>query len=82
MVDIILADEPTGALDSHAARQLLGTLAMLCREYGATILMVTHETLNRWANAFFGNLFNCQSKRNIFIDSQSFKQIVFLENKA
>jgi putative ABC transport system ATP-binding protein len=43
--DIILADEPTGALDSHAARQLLDTFAMLCREYGATILMVTHDVM-------------------------------------
>ncbi len=43
--DIILADEPTGALDSHAARQLLGTFAMLCGEYGATILMVTHDAM-------------------------------------
>ena len=43
--DIILADEPTGALDSHAARQLLDTLAMLCREYSATILMVTHDII-------------------------------------
>jgi len=43
--DIILADEPTGALDSHAARQLLDTLSMLCREYGATILMVTHDVM-------------------------------------
>ncbi len=43
--DIILADEPTGALDSHAARQLLDTLVMLCREYGATILMVTHDVM-------------------------------------
>ena len=43
--DIILADEPTGALDSHAARQLLDTLAMLCREYGATIFMVTHDVM-------------------------------------
>ena len=43
--DIILADEPTGALDSHAARQLLDTLAMLCRKYSATILMVTHDVM-------------------------------------
>lgn len=43
--DIILADEPTGALDSRAARQLLDTLAMLCREYSATILMVTHDVM-------------------------------------
>ena len=43
--DIILADEPTGALDSHAARQLLDILAMLCKEYSATILMVTHDVM-------------------------------------
>lgn len=43
--DMILADEPTGALDSHAARQLLDTLSMLCREYHATILMVTHDVM-------------------------------------
>ena len=43
--DLILADEPTGALDSHAARQLLDTFAMLCREFSATILMVTHDVM-------------------------------------
>lgn len=43
---LILADEPTGALDSHSARQLLDTLVMLRREYGATILMVTHDALS------------------------------------
>lgn len=43
--DIILADEPTGALDSHAAKQLLSTFTMLCREYNATILMVTHDVM-------------------------------------
>ena len=43
--DIILADEPTGALDSHAAKQLLSTFTMLCKEYKATILMVTHDVM-------------------------------------
>ena len=43
--DIILADEPTGALDSYAARQLLDTFVMLCREFSATILMVTHDVM-------------------------------------
>lgn len=43
--DIILADEPTGALDSHAARQLLDTFALLCKEYSVTILMVTHDVM-------------------------------------
>lgn len=36
---------PTGALDSHAARQLLDTFCMLCKEYNATILMVTHDVM-------------------------------------
>lgn len=44
--DLILADEPTGALDSDSARQLLDTFVMLCREYGVTILMVTHDVLS------------------------------------
>lgn len=43
---LILADEPTGALDSHSARQLLDTLVMLRKEYGATILMVTHDAMS------------------------------------
>ncbi len=43
--DIILADEPTGALDSRSAKQLLDTFTMLCREYSATILMVTHDAM-------------------------------------
>jgi len=43
---LILADEPTGALDSHSARQLLETLVMFRRDYGATILMVTHDALS------------------------------------
>ena len=40
---LILADEPTGALDSRAARMLLERLEELNREQGATILMVTHD---------------------------------------
>ena len=44
--DIILADEPTGALDSNAAKQLLDTFTMLRNDYGATILMVTHDVLS------------------------------------
>ena len=40
---LILADEPTGALDSKSSRMLLGQLERLNREEGATILMVTHD---------------------------------------
>ena len=40
---LILADEPTGALDSKSASLLLRQLDTLNREKGATILMVTHD---------------------------------------
>lgn len=41
---MILADEPTGALDSKSARMLLERLDELNQEQGATILMVTHDS--------------------------------------
>lgn len=40
---LILADEPTGALDSKSARLLLESLETLNRDLSATILMVTHD---------------------------------------
>lgn len=40
---LVLADEPTGALDSKSAKQLLGTFVTLNEKLGATILMVTHD---------------------------------------
>ena len=40
---LVLADEPTGALDSKSSKLLLDRLDELNRELGATILMVTHD---------------------------------------
>ncbi len=40
---LILADEPTGALDSKSARQLLENFEYLNQKLQATILMVTHD---------------------------------------
>ena len=40
---LVLADEPTGALDSKSARQLLETFETLNNNLNATILMVTHD---------------------------------------
>lgn len=40
---MILADEPTGALDSKSSRMLLESLEKLNKEYSASILMVTHD---------------------------------------
>lgn len=43
---LILADEPTGALDSRAAQTLLETFTKLNRELKATIFMVTHDAFS------------------------------------
>ena len=40
---ILLADEPTGALDSHSSQMLLSTIQSIHEELGTTILMVTHD---------------------------------------
>lgn len=43
---LILADEPTGALDSKSARVLMQMLENLNQSLGATILLVTHDPLS------------------------------------
>ncbi|MFB4314861.1 ABC transporter ATP-binding protein [Actinomadura sp. 21ATH] len=40
---VIFADEPTGALDSHSARQVLELLQESVRAFGRTLVMVTHD---------------------------------------
>lgn len=40
---IVLADEPTGALDSRSARSLMEQLSGVNREDEAAVLMVTHD---------------------------------------
>ena len=41
--DIILADEPTGSLDTQNKKELSELLLKLRKEYGQTILLVTHD---------------------------------------
>ena len=43
---IVLADEPTGALDSKSSMELLSLLNRLNKEKGVIILMVTHDPLS------------------------------------
>ncbi|MUG45895.1 ABC transporter ATP-binding protein [Paenibacillus woosongensis] len=62
---LILADEPTGALDSKSATGLLESLSKLNQHHQATILMVTHDA---YAASF--------CKRVIFInDGRLFKEL-------
>ena len=43
---LILADEPTGALDSHSSQMLLSTMQSINEQLEATILMVTHDAFS------------------------------------
>lgn len=69
--ELILADEPTGALDSKSAADLLGCLQDLNEERGATILLVTHDA---FAASF--------TKRVLFIkDGVLYREIVRRGNR-
>jgi putative ABC transport system ATP-binding protein len=43
--DLLLADEPTGNLDSRTGREVLGLLAAASSDYGQSIAMVTHDPI-------------------------------------
>lgn len=60
---LVLADEPTGALDSKSARQLLENFEFLNHKMNATIVMVTHDAFTAsYANRILfikdGKIFN------------------------
>jgi putative ABC transport system ATP-binding protein len=40
---LVVAEEPTGNLDSQSARDVLELLQLLAREAGRTVIMVTHD---------------------------------------
>ncbi|MBY8850359.1 ATP-binding cassette domain-containing protein, partial [Saccharothrix sp. MB29] len=41
--DLVVADEPTGNLDSRSGARLLDLLRLCAHEWGQTVLMVTHD---------------------------------------
>ena len=66
---LILADEPTGALDSKSSRMLLDSMTKLNQDYHATIMMVTHDAFSAsYANRILfikdGKIFNEIRKGN------------------
>lgn len=40
---LLLCDEPTGALDYHTGKQVLELLQQTCREFGRTVVIITHN---------------------------------------
>ncbi len=40
---LVLADEPTGSLDTHRTKDVLGVLRKLCRDRDAAVLLATHD---------------------------------------
>ena len=74
---LLLADEPTGALDSHSSQMLLSTIQSINEQMGATILMVTHDAFTAsYANRIlflqdgkiFTELHKGSDSRNAFFD--------------
>lgn len=72
---LLLADEPTGALDSKASKNLLEIMTQMNRDLGATILMVTHDAYSAsYAGRvlflkdgrIFNELLRAERKRSVF----------------
>jgi putative ABC transport system ATP-binding protein len=77
---LVLADEPTGSLDSKSARALMESMRRLVRERGATILVVTHDAFSasycdRILFIRDGRLFN-QLVRGVETRKQFFDRII------
>ncbi|RDU24644.1 ABC transporter ATP-binding protein [Anaerosacchariphilus polymeriproducens] len=74
---LILADEPTGALDSRSAKMLLNNLETMNEQMKATILMVTHDSFTASYckrilfikdGRIYKELLRCNDNRKLFFD--------------
>ena len=60
--ELVIADEPTTALDVSIQAQIIALLKRLCREHGAAVMLITHdmgviaETADRVAVMYAGRI--------------------------
>lgn len=57
---LVLADEPTGSLDTQLTREVLGLLHELCKERGVAVLLATHDPQ---VAAFAGRVYELRDGR-------------------
>lgn len=62
---VILADEPTGNLDPETSDEIMQLLFQICRDYGTSIIMATHDfiVINRYPSRML------TTERNRLFDS-------------
>jgi putative ABC transport system ATP-binding protein len=75
---LILADEPTAALDEKSGREVVTLFQELAREEGCTILMVTHDNRILDVADRIVNMVDGRIKSNVFVE-ESAKVCEFLQ---
>jgi putative ABC transport system ATP-binding protein len=85
--EIIMADEPTGNLDSNSGREIMELLIKLNIDYGKTIIMVTHDPklgrqVPRVISVFDGKLGTEEEQQGILNGNKSYMQGTSLFSKA
>ena len=73
---LVVADEPTTALDVSIQAQIIALLKRLCREHGAAVMLITHdmgviaETADRVAVMYAGRLVEIGPVRNVILEAR------------
>ncbi len=74
--ELIIADEPTTALDVSVQAQIMGLLKKLCREHQTAVILITHdmgviaETTDRVAVLYAGRIVEIGETRRVLSDPQ------------
>jgi putative ABC transport system ATP-binding protein len=68
---LLLADEPTGSLDSATGKQVMTLLDTLCREHGCTLVVVTHDArVSAMADRALHMIDGCLEDASIFMTQE------------